>query len=127
MESGDPQTYALIGAAMEAHKRLGCGFHELIYHEAYEIELQLLGIPYVHEAQLQIPYRDRILKQTFRVDFTGFVSVLIELKALPKLTSNETSQVLNYLKASNFPVALLINFGAPELEFKRFVGPNYRG
>lgn len=48
-------------------------------------------------------------------------AVIIEIKALDKLTGNEKAQIINYLKATGFKVALLINFGARSLEYERFV------
>lgn len=116
----DPRTYAIIGAAMEVHRRLGCGFLEPVYQEALAVEFEHRGIPFQREVELPIVYRDRVLRTKYRVDFVCFGGVLVELKSLERLTKTETSIVLNYLNASAMELALLINFGAPSLEFHRF-------
>ena len=117
----DPQTYAIIGAAMEVHRRLGHGFLEAVYQEAMTIELGYRGIPFVREAELPIRYRGELLNTMYRVDFLCFDSVVVELKALAKLTSVESAQLLNYLNAAAMERGLLLNFGAKELQYKRHV------
>ena len=122
----DPRTYAIIGAAMEVHKEKGCGFKEPVYHECFEIELGLQGIPSEHEKQFRIHYKGQLLEKRYTADFVCFGEVLVELKALDRLTSKEESQVINYLKASGLSVALLVNFGAESLEWKRIVYTHHR-
>ncbi|MFC1805919.1 GxxExxY protein [Planctomycetota bacterium] len=117
----DPRTYALIGAAMEVHREKGCGFKEPVYQECFELELGLQGLPFEREKVFRIYYKGQLLKKTYEADFVCFGEVLVELKALDRLTSKEESQVINYLKASGLSVALLINFGAESLEWKRIV------
>lgn len=120
MDQNDPQTYAIIGAAMEVHKTLGCGFLESVYHEALATEFLLREIPFRREAALPILYKSVQLPCVFRVDFLCCENILIELKALAHLSSVEDAQVINYLKASGYQRALLINFGSTSLQHKRF-------
>jgi len=117
----DPETYAIIGAAMEVHRILGCGFLEAVYQEAFEMELNLRGIPYRREVELPIQFKGQELKKMYRVDFICYDDTLVELKALDKMSGVEQSKLLNYLKASESPKGLLINFGAQSLEYQRFV------
>jgi len=117
----DPESYAVIGAAIEVHRALGHGFLEPVYQEALAIEFQERGIPYQREAPLPIHYRGRQLHSIYKADFIAFGTMIIELKALTKLTPSDEAQVLNYLKASRLPRALLLNFGAPRLEYKRLI------
>lgn len=117
----DPQTFAIIGAAMTVHRSLGHGFLEAVYHEALEHELVAAGIPYEHEVPLPIRYRGNLLKTSYRADFVCYGAVLVGLKALQKLTGVEEAQVIHYLKASGIRRALLFNLGAPALEYKRLV------
>ena len=117
----DPQTYAILGACYTVHGVKGCGFHEPVYHECLAIEFEFLDIPYVHEQPYLLDYRDRQLQSKYFADFVCYSEVLLELKAVDKLTDKHVAQTINYLKASGLRRALLINFGAPSLEFKRIV------
>jgi len=117
----DPRTYALIGAAMEVHNQLGCGFLEPVYQEALAIEFAQRGVPFKAEVDVPIAYKGRTLNACYRADFICYDSVVVELKALRRLTGVEESQLLNYLKAGGLQVGLLLNFGSGSLEHRRFV------
>ena len=116
----DPETYAIIGAAMEVHKILGCGFLESVYHEALAIEFERKNISFRRECALPVTYKDVVLPCQFRADFICFESVIVELKALARFSSADEAQTINYLKAAGLQRGLLLNFGAASLEHKRF-------
>jgi GxxExxY protein len=116
----DPQSYAVIGAAMQVHRVLQRGFLEAVYQEALAIELADRDIPYVREALFTIYYSGRRLTQQYRADFLCFEDLVVETKALGRLTSREEAQLLNYLKAAGLTRGLLIDFGGVSLEVRRF-------
>jgi len=120
-EESDQETDALIGAAMAVHRALGHGFLEAVYQEALAIELRSQDIPFVREAPMATTYRGHRLATAYRADFLCFSSIIVELKALATLSGKEEAQVINYLRASGHDRALLLNFGAPSLQYKRVV------
>lgn len=117
----DERTYAIIGAAMEVHRELGCGFREAVYQQALQRELADRGIPFQAQPPLEILYKGKPLAKKYQPDFLCYESVIIEIKALQKLSGLEQAQVLNYLKTTGFRVGLLLNFGTTSLEFQRLV------
>lgn len=120
-DNRDEQTFAVIGAAMAVHRELGHGFLEPVYQEALAFELRQRGISFEREAVLPIHYRDVTLTAIYRADFVCFGELIVELKAINRLSGIEEAQVINYLKAAKLQRALLINFGAASLEYKRLV------
>jgi GxxExxY protein len=117
----DPRTYAVIGAAMEVHRQLGCGFLEAVYQEALEIELMGRGVPFRAQVELPIRYKGRVLKTFYKADVLSHEAVVVEIKALSQLGPAEEAQVLNYLKATGYETGLLLNFGRTSLQYKRYV------
>jgi GxxExxY protein len=118
------EVYTIIGAAMEVHNELKDGFLEPIYQEAMEIELAKRAIPFSPQQKIPIQYKDQLLKKTYVADFVAFEKIIVEIKALDHLSGREEAQMLNYLKASNLELGLLINFGTKKLEWKRMVRTN---
>ena len=117
----DQQTYAIIGAAMAAHRELGNGFLEAVYQAALANELEGRGIPFEREVELPVRYKGQRLGVGYRADFLVFDAIIVELKAMERLTSRDVAQLLNYLKATGLRRGLLLNFGAKSLECRRMV------
>ena len=115
------ESYKIIGACMEVHKELGCGFLEPVYQEALSLEFQRQSISYISEKELDIFYKGEKLNKKYFADFVCYDKIILELKALDKLTKNHESQVINYLKAAKFKLGLLVNFGENSLVYKRLV------
>jgi GxxExxY protein len=115
----DPETYAVIGAAMAVHRELGAGFLEDVYHEALMMEMSSRNIPFLHEVDLPIFYKGQPMQKVYRTDFVCFDTIIVELKALPEVSGREKAQVINYLRASNYDRGLLLNFGSDSLHYTR--------
>lgn len=115
------EVFAIVGAAMEVHSTLGPGFLEAVYGDALGIELATRGIPFERESVIRITYKDKMLDHSYRSDFLVWGKILIELKAIRSLGDLERAQVINYLRATRLPLALLFNFGAPKLDWMRLV------
>lgn len=95
------EVFAIVGAAMDVHTTLGCGFLEPVYQEAMELELSERNIPYVAQQELTVYYKANRLSKTYCVDLMVYGKIIVELKALDHMTGREESQLINYLKASN--------------------------
>ncbi|MBI3043605.1 MAG: GxxExxY protein [Betaproteobacteria bacterium] len=94
LQKADEQTYAIIGAAMEAHRELGFGFLEAVYQDALAVELASRQIPFRREVTLPVFYKGQKLPSSYRADFICFDEVLVEIKALGRLTGVEEAQTI---------------------------------
>lgn len=121
MEQRDPETFAIIGAAMEVHGELGHGFLENVYHEALCRELSARGIVHQREIHVPVMYKGEPLSCSYRADLICYGSIIVEIKAIRIISGVEQAQVLNYLKASGTQRGLLLNFGSPRLQYERLV------
>lgn len=116
------EVYAIIGAAIDVYNDLGPGFLENVYQEAMEIEVEERKIPAKAPQEINIKYKGRLLKKFYIADLVCYDKIIVELKAMDKLTLREEGQLINYLKATGMKVGILINFGHyPNLEWKRLV------
>ena len=115
-------TYQIIGAAKEVYKVLGPGFLESVYEDALCYELDLLNIPYQRQTDLDVHYKTAIFQRKFSADLLVDQKVLVENKAIKKITNNDEAQLINYLALTGKKVGYLITFGHNgSLEWKRFV------
>ena len=115
------EAFKIIGAAMEVHKELGCGFLEPVYQEALEAELMMQQIPFEREKEIFITYKGMQLNKSYRADFICYDKIVVELKSVSELNNEHEAQVINYLKATGIKLGLLINFGKKSLDYKRLV------
>jgi GxxExxY protein len=120
MERGKTLSERVIGCAFEVSSTLGAGFLEAVYENALCCELAEQGIPFQWQKPLEVKYRDRIVGN-YIADVIVEDKLLLELKALSKVTGEHEAQVMNYLKATGMSVGLLLNFGTPRLGVKRIV------
>jgi GxxExxY protein len=117
----EQETHKIIGACMQVHQKLGCGFLESVYQEALEMEFQKQKILYNRHQRLQILFDGKPLSKFFVADFVCFNSIILEIKAAVFFHPDNSKQVINYLKSTNFSVGLLVNFGESSLKWKRFI------
>ena len=110
----------VIGCAMAVHRELGCGYLELVYERALEIELKSKGVRVARQVSLPVSYKGNPVG-TFIPDLVVAGCLIVELKASASITPRDEAQLINYLKASKLPVGLLFNFGQQSLKTKRLV------
>lgn len=101
------ESYKIVGAMLNVHNELGCGFLEAVYQDALEIEFSMQGIPYEREKEYDILYKGHVIDKKYRVDFVCYDKIIVELKAIDMLLSVHYSQVLNYLKMSSLKLGIL--------------------
>lgn len=114
-------TYKIIGAGQEVYKELGPGYLESVYEDALCYELKSLNIDYQRQLELDVHYKDVIFERRFRADLLVEKKVLVENKAIKKITLQDEAQLINYLKTTNMKVGLLFNFGSEKFDFMRRV------
>jgi GxxExxY protein len=110
----DSLTEQIIGAAIEVHRILGPGLLESIYEEALCVELELRGIAFSRQVEVDVIYKGRTIKGQI-LDLLVNAEVVVELKSVTKLPDVVMAQVLSYLKATGLKRALLIKFGMARL------------
>jgi GxxExxY protein len=117
----EEETYAIRGAVFEVYKEMGCGFLEAVYQECLEKELRIRSIPFVAQQELSLMYKGEPLQQMYKPDLICHDQIILELKAVKEIAPEHKAQVINYLKATNLKLGLLINFGShPKVQIKRF-------
>jgi len=108
--------------ARQVYNQPGNGFLEAVYQEALAIELGQRGIPFKEQQLLQILYKQQKLQQKYLADYVAYDKIIVEIKAIKQLGGNEDAQLLNYLRATNLRLGLLLNFGSSNrLQWKRLV------
>ena len=111
------ETGAILEAFYEVYNQLGYGFIENVYQNALYKELQRKGIPCVPHQKITVRYKGEPVGY-YETDIVAYNAVILELKAVSQLTKAHEIQLVNYLKATDMEVGLLLNFG-PKPEFKR--------
>ena len=112
-------THSIIGCAFDVINELGHGFLESVYENAMIVALEDSGILVESQKPIDVRFRGRPVGN-FCADLLVEDRVIVELKAVAALTSAHQAQVINYLNATGYQVGLLLNFGKPKLEHRRF-------
>jgi len=115
------ESYKIIGICMNIHSTLGNGFLEAVYSEVLEKEFVKNNIPYKREVKLDLFFNGEKLDKKYKADFICFDNIILEIKAVSFIHENFTKQTLNYLKATDKKLGLLINFGEKSLKYKRII------
>jgi GxxExxY protein len=115
-------TSKIIGAFYECYNVLGFGFLETVYRRSMGVELRSMGLPVAEEVPVETTYKG-VCVGTYRLDLLVSSRVIVEVKATSVLGPTDKRQLLNYLRASEVEVGLLLHFG-PEPAFHRLVSAN---
>ena len=116
------KSYAIQGAIFEVYENMGSGFLEAVYQECLEKEFTLRKIPFKSQVDIRLSYKNIPLNQTYRADFICFDSIIIEIKAVTKISDIYRAQLLNYLKAIRLKLGLLVNFSSyPKATIDRII------
>ncbi len=111
-------SYKIMQSVFEVHNQLGPGFLENLYEEALAHELSLQHIPFERQKIISVAYKGKTIGQ-HRLDLVIDDKIILELKAVAALTDIHKQQLLSYLKATNFSLGILINFGTPRVQYTR--------
>ncbi|MCD8534440.1 MAG: GxxExxY protein [Verrucomicrobia bacterium] len=118
------ETFELRGAIFDVYREMGPGFIEPVYQECLEKELHFRGIPFQSHPDLSLVYKNERLSQSYRPDFVCYGKVILEIKAVKNLLPEHRAQLINYLKAAQVEIGLLVNFASyPKAEIERLVTP----
>jgi len=113
-------SFDVTGCAQRVHRALGPGFPESVYHKALCYELVDAGIPFESQKASEVFYEGKLCGE-FRMDIVVDQKIILELKALARLTDDHMAQVISYVKATGHRRAILLNFGVKSLETQRIV------
>lgn len=112
-------TKSVIGCAFEVINELGAGFLESVYEKALLLVLRQKGLSAISQYPVKVMFRGECVGD-FYADIFVEAKVIVELKAVKAIAPEHQAQIINYLNATGVEVGLLINFGNPKLEYKRF-------
>jgi len=113
-------SFAIIGGAMEVHNQLGPAFLEVVYQKALALEFTLRGILFEEQKVLPVHYKGQLVGE-YKADFVVDGKIIIEIKSVASLAKAHEAQALHYLAATGLQLAIILNFGAPSLQYKRIV------
>ncbi len=116
-------TQEIVDSCFQVHKELGPGLMESVYQKCLSIELKEREIEFLEQAKLPVFYKGEDIGLDFRMDFVVEESVIIEIKSIESIHPIHQAQIINYLKISNLPLGLLINFNVPIIKngIKRYI------
>lgn len=113
-------SYKIVGLAIQVRKELGHGFLEKVYENALMVLLEENGIKAEQQTEVNVYFHGRELGKYFP-DILVENSIILELKTIDSISTYEKAQTLNYLKATGFKLALILNFAKEGLFHERLV------
>ncbi|MDO8095090.1 MAG: GxxExxY protein [Candidatus Brocadiales bacterium] len=113
-------SYKIVGLAMQVYNKLGYGFLEKVYENALMVLFQREGIPARQQAPIAVYFEGAVVGDYY-ADILVEDKIVLELKSVEEIINAHRSQVLNYLKATRLPLAIILNFGKNGLEHERLV------
>jgi len=115
------EAFLIRGAIFEVYRAMGAGFLEGVYQECLAIEFTRRGVAFEALKPLKLTYAGQLLRQSYVADFVCYERIIVEIKALRAIAPEHRAQVINYLRATDMKLGLLVNFGAaPRVEIERF-------
>ena len=114
------ESYKTIGCCFEVYNELGSGFLKAIYQEALAMEFTNRKVPFMEFPEIEVEYKGIILNKKYYPDFLCFDKIIVEIKAVELIAPEHEAVLLNYLKGTNSPLGLFVNFGGTKLQYKRF-------
>ena len=115
------ESYKIIGSCMKVHAELGAGFLESVYQEALKLQFEEESIPFKSQAPIEVYYGKNKLNTKFIADFFCYDDIILEIKAVSTILPEHEAQIINYLKATNVRLGILVNFGSMSLTHKRYL------
>ena len=116
------ETEKILGCVFAVSNSMGYGFLESVYQKCLEIELRDAQIPFESQKELAVYYKGENLGLKFKADIIVDNTIILELKAKDRIKTEDEAQIIHYLKATGYPLGLLINFGHKRrVEYKRFI------
>ena len=118
----EEETFAIRGVVFEVYKEMSNGFLEAVYQECLEREFKARNIPFLSQPELRLMYKGELLHQTYKPDLICYNKIVVELKAVRTISPEHKSQLLNYLKATELKLGLIVNFGHyPKAQIERLI------
>jgi GxxExxY protein len=108
-------SYRVIGAAMKVHSTLGAGLLESVYDKYLCHELRLTGLHFQHQVRLSVNRDGVTLSPAYRIDFIVEECLVVEIKSVVRVLPVHRAQLLSYLKLTDLPLGLLLNFKVPHM------------
>ncbi|MDE0837043.1 MAG: GxxExxY protein [Akkermansiaceae bacterium] len=112
------EVYEIVSCALEISNGLGHGLIEKNYENALAVEFSFRKIPFLQQVRYPVNWRNVKIGE-FIPDLIAYEQIIIETKTIERITDLERGQVLNYLRFTNLPVGLILNFKKPRLEWER--------